>query len=103
AAPAPASAPAAPPPAPAAASFSDWLQGVRQEAAARGVSQQTLNQALSGIEPDQSVLDLDRKQPEFVLTFAQYSAKTVTQQRIDQGRKLLDEYRPLLDKIGAAY
>jgi len=96
------SAPAAPLPAPGA-SFNEWLQGVRQEAASQGVSQQTLDAALGGIAPDQRVLDLDRSQPEFTITFAQYVAKTVTKQRINQGRKLLDEYRPLLEKIGQAY
>jgi membrane-bound lytic murein transglycosylase B len=85
------------------ASFADWLQGVRQEAASQGISQQTLDAALAGIEPDQKVLDLDRSQPEFTLTFAQYAAKTVTKQRIDQGRNLLDQYRPLLEKVSAAY
>ena len=75
------------------ANFADWLQGVRQEAAAKGVSQQTLDQALGGLEPDQKVLDLDRSQPEFTMTFAQYRARTVTKQRVDQGRNLLDEYR----------
>jgi membrane-bound lytic murein transglycosylase B len=85
------------------ANFADWLQGVRQEAAAKGVSQQTLDQALGGLEPDQKVLDLDRSQPEFTITFAQYRARTVTKQRVDQGRNLLDEYRPLLDKIAVTY
>jgi membrane-bound lytic murein transglycosylase B len=83
--------------------FALWLQALRQEASARGISPRTLDQALNGIEPDQKVLDLDRNQPEFTLTFAQYAARTVTRQRIEQGRKLLDEYRPLLDKIAAAY
>ncbi|HEX7199945.1 MAG TPA: lytic murein transglycosylase, partial [Dongiaceae bacterium] len=85
------------------ASFADWLQGVRQEAASQGISQQTLDAALAGIEPDQKVLDLDRSQPEFTITFAQYAAKTVTKQRIDQGRDLLDQYRPLLEKVSQAY
>jgi len=85
------------------ASFADWLQGVRQEAAGQGISQQTLDAALAGLEPDQKVLDLDRSQPEFTITFAQYAAKTVTRQRIDQGRNLLDQYRPLLEKISQAY
>jgi membrane-bound lytic murein transglycosylase B len=83
--------------------FALWLQGLRQDAAAKGISKRTLDQALSGVEPDQKVLDLDRSQPEFTLTFAQYAARTVTRQRIEQGRSLLDEYRPLLDKIAAAY
>jgi membrane-bound lytic murein transglycosylase B len=101
----PPAAPAPSQPAPPAAnpSFADWLQGLRQEAGGRGISQQTLDQALGGIEPDQKVLDLDRSQPEFTLTFAQYAEKTVTPQRIAQGQKLLEENRALLDKIGAAY
>ena len=41
-------APAAPAPQ-ANASFTDWLQGVRQEAMAKGVSEQTLDQALGGL------------------------------------------------------
>jgi membrane-bound lytic murein transglycosylase B len=85
------------------ASFADWMQGLRQEAAAAGVSQQTLDAALTGIEPNQKVLDLDRGQPEVTITFAQYAARTVTKQRIAEGRKLLEEYRPLLDKVGATY
>ena len=108
-APAMPSAPAAPSastataPATPSGSFADWLQGLRQEAAAKGISQQTLDQALAGLEPDQKVLDLDRSQPEFTITFAQYRARTVTKQRVDQGANLLEEYRPLLDKIAATY
>jgi len=86
-----------------AGAFALWLEALRQEASAKGISQRTLDQALSGIEPDQKVLDLDRSQPEFTLTFAQYAARTVTRQRIEQGRNLLNEYRPLLDNIAAAY
>src|SRR5215470_15059176 len=77
--------------------FAIWLQSLRREASVKGISQRTLDQALSGIEPDQKVLDLDRNQPEFTLTFAQYAARTVTKQRIEQGRNLLEEHRPLLD------
>jgi len=105
-APAPSASTAVAPAAPAqqpSASFTDWLQGVRQEAMAKGISQQTLDQAFAGLEPDQKVLDLDRSQPEFTITFAQYRARTVTKQRIDQGRNLLAEYRPLLDKIAVTY
>ena len=37
------------------------------------------------------------------LTYAQYLTRTVTDQRVAQGRKLLDQYRPLLDKVSATY
>ena len=99
-APSASAAPAPAVPAPQAnASFADWLQGVRQEAAAKGVSQQTLDQALGGLEPDQKVLDLDRSQPEFTITFAQYRARTVTKQRVDQGRNRSEEHTSELQSL----
>src|SRR5438477_120161 len=49
------------------------------------------------------VLDLENSQPEVKLTYAQYLARTVTDQRVAQGRELLAQYRPLLEKVSAAY
>ena len=99
-------APAAPAPATPpinVASFDTWLAGFRGEAAAAGISQPTIQSALSNVQPIQDVLDLENKQPEVKLTYAQYLTRTVTDQRVAQGRKLLAQYRPLLDKVSAAY
>ncbi len=103
-APAPAASPAAAPAAQAeSAGFPAWLAGLRQEAASRGISQQVMDEAFAGVTPDQKVLDLDKSQPEFTLTFAQYASRTVTAERIGRGRELLQQYGPLLDRIGARY
>jgi membrane-bound lytic murein transglycosylase B len=86
-----------------AASFDAWLAGFRGEAAAAGISQPTIEAALGNVQPIQDVLDSENAQPEVKLTYAQYLARTVTDQRVAQGRKLLAQYRDLLDRVSAAY
>ncbi len=78
-------------------SFATWLAGVRAEAMRRGVSAATLDAALSGVEPLDRVLELDRRQPEFSQTFWQYLDKRVTAQRIERGRQMLTEHAGLLE------
>jgi membrane-bound lytic murein transglycosylase B len=85
------------------ASFDAWLVGMRRDAAAAGISQPTLAAAFTNLQPIPKVLDLETNQPEVKITFAQYLARTVTDQRAAQGQKLLDQYRPLLAKVSAAY
>ena len=94
------SAPARPP---AADAFDDWLQGLRRDAAAQGISQATLTAALTGLRPMPDVLDKDRNQPEFTMTFAQYLPKVVSEKRVADGRKLMQQYAPLLKRVAAAY
>ena len=83
--------------------FDDWLQGLKRDAAAQGVSQPTLTAALNGLRPMPDVLDKDRNQPEFTMTFAQYLPKVVSEKRVADGRKLLQQYEPLLKRVAAAY
>lgn len=84
-------------------SFAQFLDGVRAEARRAGVSQATLNRALSGIRAQDRVLELDRRQPEFTLTWEQYRDRQISQTRIDRGRQVYAENRALLDAIGARY
>ena len=83
--------------------FDDWLQGLRRDAAAKGISQATLTAALTGLRPMPDVLDKDRNQPEFTMTFAQYLPKVVSEKRVSDGRKLMQQYAPLLKRVAAAY
>ena len=52
--------------------FATWLQELRAEAVALGIRPQTLDAALTGLRPLPRVIELDRKQPEDTLTYAQY-------------------------------
>ncbi len=87
----------------AAQDFQSWLAGVREEALQKGISQNTVNTALNGVTPIHRVIELDRKQPEGRLTFAEYKAKVISKDRIAQGRRLLKEHAALLDKVSAQY
>lgn len=48
----------------AAADFAAWLAEFKQAAMADGITQQTLDSALSGVQPIARVIELDRFQPE---------------------------------------
>src|SRR5260370_31521086 len=85
------------------ADFASFLAGVRQDALAAGIKPATLDRALHGLQPIPRVLELDRKQPETVLTFAQYIERVVPQQRIETARARLAENRALLQEIGVKY
>lgn len=90
-------------PAHAAADFGIWLDGVRKEAAARGISNATLDAALTGVKPIPRVIELDRKQPEFTLTFDQYMQRVAPRARVDKGRKKLAENRELLEEVSRKF
>lgn len=88
----------------AAKDFSSWLQKMRQEAIAEGISPDLVVEALpSTLKPDPRVLTLDRKQPETTITFAKYFANVVTEQRVRQGRRLMAEHHALLQSVSRQY
>jgi len=110
--PAPSSTPPPPPASPTAGNaipdldpnrFRVWLAELRQEAASQGIRPAVLDDTLNGIRPLRRVIELDRSQPEFTLTFDQYLGRTVPAARVARGRQLLAENRTLLGEISAAY
>ena len=80
--------------------FQIWLGKLRVEAEGKGISQSVLDEALAGIQPIPRVIELDRRQPEFTLTFTQYRDRVVPQSRIKKGRAKYQENRDLLEEIG---
>ncbi len=87
----------------AAQNFDQWLHNFKQEAIQKGIAQETVDHALAGIKPIQRVIELDRKQPEGTMTFAEYKKKVISQSRIDKGRVLLKQHRAELDRAGKKY
>jgi membrane-bound lytic murein transglycosylase B len=83
--------------------FGMWLNEFRQDAMKQGISKKTLDEAFSDIEPIESVIELDRKQPEGRMTLARYLKNTVTDHRVDEGKELMDEHRELLKKVSKEY
>jgi membrane-bound lytic murein transglycosylase B len=68
-----------------AADFTSFLSGLGARARQQGVPGSIIDQALGGLAPNQRVIHLDGHQPEFTLTWAQYSARVVTAARIKDG------------------
>ena len=84
-------------------SFQKWVEELRREAEAEGIRPSTLKSALGALRPLPRVIELDRKQPEFTLTFRQYMDRVVPAARVEKGRRLLRENRALLDEVGAKF
>ncbi len=83
--------------------FQAWLAALRAEAEAQGISAETLDRALSGVEPIARIIELDRRQPEFTQTFWRYMDQRVTDQRIETGRQQLAEHQALFREVGQRY
>jgi peptidoglycan lytic transglycosylase B len=83
--------------------FATWLEGVKAEAKEKGVKDTTIEQVLTPLKPVDRVLELDKAQPEFTLSFQDYIAKTVSKGRIAIGRRMLSEHAALLKKVASVY
>ena len=68
-----------------------FLDGVAQEAAARGVPADVIREALAGAQIDQSVLKRDRAQGVFRQTFLEFSKRSVSASRLKIGRQKMKE------------
>ena len=83
--------------------FESWLADFEAEALARGISRQTVEAALDGVEPIPRVIELDRRQPRSPRDFCGYLDRRLTETRIARGRRVLKEQRALLEEITAEY
>jgi membrane-bound lytic murein transglycosylase B len=83
--------------------FDDFLAGVERDAYAQGIRPGTLATAFRYIQYLPHVVELDHRQPEHKLTFAEYFAKVVTQQRLDDARRHLVDNWALLQQVRQYY
>ncbi len=90
-------------PAHAQVGFDDWLAVFRADAAQQGISESTLDAALTGLAPVERVIELDRRQPEFLQAFSDYLAQRLTPARLGRGQALLVEHAALLDALEQRY
>ncbi len=79
--------------------FGQCLGQLGQTAIQAGVSEQTAARVIAGVEKVDRVIELDRRQPEFTTTFADYLNRRVNQDRIQRGRELLQTHGQLLDRV----
>jgi membrane-bound lytic murein transglycosylase B len=80
-------------------SFGRCVQTLQVRAREEGISNSVVDAVLGNVNRVERVIELDRNQPEFTRTFADYYDRRVTDQRVERGRRLRDEERELLDDV----
>ena len=83
--------------------FQTFLASLRADARRAGISPATLDRAFAGLQPNQKVLERDRHQPEFTMTWAQYRAMLITDQRIANGRAAYNQNRAIFSRVRDVY
>ena len=84
-------------------SFTGFVEAMKAEAVARGVSAQTVEAFFAGAKQDAAVLKADRAQGVFQRPFIDFSRRLISQNRIDRGRANARKYASVFKKIEAEY
>ena len=87
--------------APCGGDFDAFLQGVRSEALAKGLSPQAVDAAVSAMHIDPKVLKADRAQGVFAQDWREFAGRMVNGYRLSHGKTNLDRYASVLDKVNA--
>ncbi|MBV8394197.1 MAG: lytic murein transglycosylase [Alphaproteobacteria bacterium] len=90
-------------PAAAQSGFRDCLEGIKATAQGQGVPAAIADGAFQNLTPDQKVVDLDSRQPEFTLTYGKYVGQSVTPDRVAKGQQKQAQWRGLLDSLQQEY
>ena len=83
--------------------FSEWLEGFQEEAENRGIPRKFLDTVMKGLQPIKRVVELDRKQPEFTLSFWHYLNNSINEKRISDGKEMLKRHQKILKNISDLY
>jgi membrane-bound lytic murein transglycosylase B len=83
--------------------FDAWRADFARRAVERGRDPAVLARLLSGIAPDDRIIELDRRQPEFVAPVWDYVTNRVTTRRIQDGMQLKNTIRPTLEAVQQRY
>ncbi len=90
-------------PAVAPAAFEECVADLREDLVRDGQPAEVVEAALADVRRLERLIELDRHQPEFVQHFWDYVDRRVTEHRVTQGRRLLEENSALLWRIHGDY
>ncbi len=82
--------------------FPEWLEQVKGEAAAQGISARTVSAALDGVTYDRNTVQHDRGQGVFRQSFEQFSGRMVPP-RVKKGAGLVRQYANVFARIESQY
>ena len=84
-------------------SFSSFLDGLKDEAVARGHAPQTVNNFFASVRLDQKVIQADRRQGVFQKTFTDFSRHLISANRINTGRSKAKQYGNVFNRVERDY
>ncbi|MCA0873121.1 lytic murein transglycosylase [Seohaeicola saemankumensis] len=85
------------------AGYDAWVAAFKGRAAAKGISQGTLNSAFRGAGYLPGVIERDRNQTEFTRTLEDYLAIAASDERVATGKEMLRKHAGLLGRIESTY
>ncbi len=83
--------------------FSKCIAELQERARNEKRAAWVVDKVLPGLKQQQRVIELDRSQPEFTQTFADYFYQRVTPERIQRGKALLKQYDVFLSGLTREY
>ena len=83
--------------------FDTYVQQLKSEARAKGISKSTLTEAFANVTFLQRSVKADKAQPEFKLTLDTYIPRAVPEWKIQKAREQYKKHYVLLHKIGKEY
>lgn len=82
--------------------FESWLEGVKREAAAKGISQRAIEYGLDGVSFDQGVVRRDRGQKVFKQSFEEFSERMINP-RMKLAANAMRRHASLLARVEQRY
>ena len=82
--------------------WNEWIENLKNDLQKSDLKISTLK-LLDDLEFNKRVIELDRKQPEFKLTFNEYLKNVISDKRVQTGKKKLNENKDLLNDIEKIY
>ncbi|WED22577.1 lytic murein transglycosylase [Vibrio sp. JC009] len=83
--------------------FSEYVEGLKQEARGQGISEKTLEEAFANVSYKPKAVKADRNQPEKRLTLDEYIPKAVPDWKVKQAKDLYKEHYDVLQRVGKQY
>lgn len=83
--------------------FKSWVKGFRTKALANGISARTFDRAFQGVQLNERVMRLDRKQAEFSREIWDYLDTATSPKRVKNGRAMLAKHKRTLRQIEKRY
>jgi lytic murein transglycosylase len=83
--------------------FEPWLAAFKKEAAAQGVSQRAISQALDGMTLEQGIINIDRGQTFFSQPFLSFYDKLASRGRVESAQRQIQKNRAAFDQAEKEY